>query len=176
MAAARTWNKKQYGKIHVKVHEMLYLAIPARHAPSAAALAAASTDNGPACAQYAGVGSPLTPGSCVPSWVVSLKAVPLRCWQTAFGKPPYELVEHIQASGKQPRTSRSLSCAFDDLPSRVLVKLESAFEGPAPSSAGVQTSLAVASSRSDILPALLPGPSQQETPGRRTKCPQYLSR
>lgn len=35
-------------------------------APSAAALAAASTDDGPACAQGAGDGSPLTPGSCKP--------------------------------------------------------------------------------------------------------------
>ncbi len=46
--------------------------------------------------------------------------------------------------------SLSLSCAFDDLPNSVFVIAESAFEGPALSSAGVHTSLPVASSRSDI--------------------------
>ena len=49
--------------------------------------------------------------------------------------------------------SLSVSCAFEDLPSRVFAKLESALDGPAPSSAGVQTSLAVASSRNDMIAA-----------------------
>ena len=53
--------------------------------------------------------------------------------------------------------SLSVSCAFEDLPSRVFAKLESALDGPAPSSAGVQTSLAVASSRKDMIAAEMSG-------------------
>ena len=50
------------------------------------------------------------------------------------------------------------------------MKLESAFEGPAPSSAGVQTSLAVASSRNDILSAIGPQNGQLYTSASHRCC------
>ena len=68
-----------------------------------------------------------------------------------------DLIQCENAIHVSELASLSVSCAFEDLPSRVFVKLESALDGPAPSSTGVQTSLAVASSRNDMRAAELNG-------------------